>query len=78
MTYALTFMAGVAVAAVLMWYYAGLIVRKKQPDEVRLHTTTAYVYSAMIRAGRDPLGCQHESIMLAKSLNRRIDLEAGK
>jgi hypothetical protein len=52
--------------------------RKKPPEAVRLHTTTAYVYSALIRAGRDPQECQYEAIVLAKVLNMMIDKEAGK
>jgi hypothetical protein len=78
MLYILTFTAGIAVAAVLMWYFVGMTTRHARSPKARLEMTTAYVYAALIRAGRDPQECQYEAIMLAQCLNRRIDLESSK
>ena len=78
MLYILTFTAGIAVAAVLMWYFVGVVTKGRHSARARLDTTTAYVYAAPIRAGRDPEMCQVEAIMLARELMGEIDAEAVK
>ena len=77
MLYALTFVAGVAVAAVLMWYYVGIVTKGARSPKAKLETTAGFIYAALIRAGRDPQECQYEAIRLAQLLNGRIDLEAN-
>jgi len=78
MLYILTFTAGIAVAAVLMWYFVGMTTRHARSPKARLEFNAGFIYAALIRAGRDPVACQRESIALAKSLIMKIEDEAGK
>ena len=65
MTYALTFLAGVAVAAVLMWYYVGIVAKSARNPKARLEYNAIAIACALIKAGREPTDALVESIGLA-------------
>lgn len=75
MTYALTFLSGVAVAAVLMWYYVGIVSRAAKSPKARLEYNAIAIYCALLRAGRGPDECRMEAIAIAKSFGERVDKE---
>jgi len=77
MLYILTFTAGIAVAAVLMWYYVGIVTKNRSTEKTRLEFNVGFIYAALIRAGRDPYACQVESIVLARGIMSKIDQEYG-
>lgn len=75
MTYALTFMAGIAVAAVLMWYYVGLVTKANRSPKARLEYNAIAIACALIRAGRDPVEALEEGIDLSHGFGGDIDKE---
>jgi hypothetical protein len=75
MTYALTFLAGVAVAAVLMWYYAGIVTKSARNPKARLEYNAIAIACALIRAGMKPADAIEESVDLAHVFGDRIDKE---
>lgn len=75
MTYALTFLAGVAVAAVLMWYYVGIVTKSARNPKARLEYNAIAIACALIKAGVRPSDAIEDSIDLSHSFGDRIDWE---
>lgn len=75
MTYALTFMSGVAVAAVLMWYYVGIVTKSNRSPKARLEYNAIAIACALIRAGMEPLEAIDTGIGLARDFGNDIDWE---
>ena len=75
MTYAITFLAGVAVAAVLMWYYVGIVTKSARNPKARLEYNAIAIACALIKAGMKPPQAIEESIDLAHAFGGQIDWE---
>jgi len=76
--YVLAFTAGVAVTAVLMWYYVGLITKNAKSPKSRLEYNSIAIVCALIKAGTEPLEAIETGIGLAVDFGSDIDLEAKK
>lgn len=75
MTYALTFLAGVAVAAVLMWYYVGIVTKSARNPKARLEYNAIAIACALIKAGYGIDRSIVESVEMAKDFAAEIDQE---